>query len=273
MALIKTAVVQMGAEGTKTQNLATALRLIDEAASRFGSLDLLVLPEYCYGEPTADNVGEMAESLPGPFSEAMAEKARGHAVNLVAGSFAEAAPDGRAYNTTLVFDRAGAEIGRYRKTHLMDAMAFVESSFVAPGDSLCIIDTDVGRIGVEVCYDLRFPEQAKTMALKGAEIIVVPAAFPSGQLLPPRTDHWDTLVTSTALLNLCYVVAANQFGKLPHDYPFGRSAIIDPWGIAVAKAQGKEDIVYGEIDLDYVKALRQKLPTLEQRRPDLYDVG
>jgi predicted amidohydrolase len=273
MGLIKTAVVQMGAEGTKEENLATALRLIDEAVERFGELDLLVLPEYCYGEPTAKNVKEMAESLPGSFSEAMAAKARAHKVNLVAGSFAEAAPDGRAYNTTLIFDRAGEEIGQYRKTHLMDAMAFVESSFVAPGDSLCVIDTDVGRIGVEVCYDLRFPEQARTMALQGAEIIVVPAAFPSGQPLPPRTDHWDTLTTSTALLNLCYVVTSNQFGKLPHDYPFGRSAIIDPWGIAVAKAQGREDIIYGQIDLEYVKALRQKLPTLEQRRTDLYDVG
>ena len=273
MGLIKTGIVQLGAGGTKDENLAKALRMIDEALERFGPLDLLVLPEYCNGEPTIENVAEMAEQLPGPFSEAMAEKARLHKVNLVSGSFAEPAPDGRAHNTTLIFNRKGEEVGRYRKIHLIDALGFVESSFIAAGDELCVVDLDIGRVGLEVCYDLRFPEQAKTMALQGAEIIVVPAAFPSGALLPPRTDHWDTLITSTALLNLCYIVAANQFGKLPHDHPFGRSAIIDPWGISVAKAQGKEDIVCGEIDLNFVKELRQKLPTLEQRRPDLYDVS
>ena len=273
MSVIRTAAVQMGAEGSKPENLSKALRLIDEAVARYGQLDLLVLPEYCYGEPTPENVKEMAESLPGPFSEAMAEKARTHEVNLVTGSLAEAAPDGRAYNTTLVYDRKGEELGRYRKVHLMDALAFEETSWVAPGDSLCLIDTDVGRMGVMVCYDMRFPEQARTLALKGAEVIIVPAAFPSGQLLPPRTDHWDTLVTSTALYNLCYVVAANQYGRLANDYPFGRSAIVDPWGIAIARAQGREDIIYAQIDLGYVSDLRSKLPTLELRRPDLYDVG
>ena len=123
-----------------------------------------------------------------------------------------------------------------------------------------------------VCYDLRFPELARTLALRGAEAIAIPSAFPSGQPLPPRTDHWDLLTASTALYNLCYVVAANQFGRLGNDHPFGRSAIIDPWGIAVAKAQGREDLVVGEIDLEYVKELRRELPTLALRRPDLYEL-
>ena len=111
---------------------------------------------------------------------------------------------------------------------------------------------------------------ARTLALGGAELIAIPSAFPSGELLPPRTDHWDILTTSTALYNLCYVVAANQFGRLGQDRPFGRSAIIDPWGIAVARAQGREDIICGEVDLDYVSALRKRLPVLELRRPELY---
>lgn len=269
---IKVAAIQLGADGSKAENLEKALRMIDESVALHGPLDLMVLPEYCCGEPTSENVAQIAEPIPGPFSDAMREKARAHRVNLVAGSIVEADPDGRTFNTTLVYDRAGEQLGRYRKTHLMDALAFQESSIVAPGDSLCVCESDIGCLGVMVCYDLRFPEVARTLALRGAEILIVPAAFPSGNPLPPRTDHWDILTTSTALYNLSYVVAANQFGRLVKDYPFGRSAIIDPWGIAVAKAQGREGPVVAEIDLEYVRQLRRNLPTLRLRRPDLYDL-
>jgi predicted amidohydrolase len=268
---IRTAAIQMCAGGSKHDNLETALSQIDLTVERFGPLDLIVLPEYCYGEPTPSTVGEVAESLPGPFSEAMQGKAQQHKVNLVTGSFAEAAPDGRAYNTTLVFNREGSLLGSYRKVHLMEGLAFHESEFVAPGDSLCLIDTDVGKLGIMVCFDLRFPEVARSLVLGGAEIIAIPSAFPSGRLLPPRTDHWDTLTTSTALYNLCYVVAANQFGQLNDEYPFGRSMIVDPWGIPVAKAQGRDDIIFGELDLEYLRQLREDLPTLKLRRPELYE--
>ena len=270
MSRFSVAAVQMVADRGKIENLDKALRLIDDAVARFAP-DLVVLPEYCNGEPTVHNVSERAEPIPGPFSDAMSARAAQHRINLVSGSFAEAAADGRAYNTTLVFDRTGAEIGRYRKTHLMKALAFDETTFVASGDELCLVETDVGILGVMVCYDLRFPEIARTLTLRGAEVIVVPAAFPSGQLLPPRTDHWDLLSRSTALNNLCYVVAANQYGKLGDDYLFGRSAVIDPWGIEVAKSQGREDIIYAEIDLSYLRELREQLPILRLRRPELYD--
>jgi len=273
MSRIKVAAIQFGADASKQANLEKALRLVDDTSERYGPLDLIVLPEYCCGEPDATTVADMSEPIPGPFSRAMQAKARDHRVNLVTGSIAESAPDGRAYNTTLVYNRDGEEVGRYRKTHLMDALAFQESSYVAPGDELCVCTIDVGCIGVMVCYDLRFPELARTLALRGAEILIVPAAFPSGQPLPPRTDHWDILTTSTALYNLCYVVAANQFGRLGKDHPFGRSVVVDPWGIAIARAQGREDVVVAELDLDYVRQLRQNLPTLELRRPDLYDLS
>ena len=185
----------MGAGGQKSENLQKALGLIDQAVERYAGLDLIVLPEYCNGEPTPSNVEEIAESIPGPFSQAMGVMARSKGVNLVTGSFAEAAADGRAYNTTLVFDRSGKEIGRYRKTHLMEALAFRETAFMAPGDELCLCETDFGCLGVMVCYDMRFPELARTLALGGAEVIAIPAAFPSGELLPPpdgplgHTDH------------------------------------------------------------------------------------
>ena len=270
MSRFRVAAIQMGAGGEKAENLAKALALVDEAVKRHSPLDLVVLPEYCNGEPRPHNVSELAESVPGPFTQAMSEKARQHGINLVTGSFAEDAGDGRAYNTTLIYDRAGDELGRYRKTHLMKALAFDEPSFVAPGDDLCLLDTDVGRLGVMVCYDLRFPELARTLVLRGAEVVIVPSAFPSGQPLPPRTDHWDLLTRSTALYNLCYVVAVNQYGQLGSDHPFGRSAVIDPWGIEVAKAQGREDIISAEIDLGYVRELREQLPTLKLRRPELY---
>ena len=267
------AAVQIGAGGNKSDNLSKALEAIDRTVIENKAVDLVVLPEYCNGEPTQNNVAELAESIPGEFSEAMREKARSHQINLVTGSFAETATDGRAYNTTLVFDRNGEEIGRYRKTHLMDALRFRETAFIAPGNELCVCELDVGRLGVMVCYDLRFPEIARTLALKGAEIIAIPAAFPCGQPLPPRTDHWDVLVTSTALYNLCYVVAANQYGNLGNDHLFGRSMVVDPWGIAIARAQGREDVIHARVDPQYVHDLRQQLPTLQLRRPELYELA
>ena len=273
MHIVNVAAVQLGAVGSPVENLQKALDSVDSAVRQMESADLVVLPEYCNGEPTAANIKEVAESIPGRFADAMRDKARTRHINLVTGSFAEAAPDGRAYNTTLVFDRDGEEIGRYRKTHLMDALSFRESSFVAPGNELCVCDLDVGRMGLMVCYDLRFPEVARSLALRGAEILAIPAAFPSGQPLPPRTDHWDLLTTCAALHNLCYVVAANQFGQLGSDFPFGRSAIIDPWGIPLAKAQAREDIIRAAIDLEYVRDLRRQLPTLRLRRPELYQLG
>ena len=133
-----------------------------------------------------------------------------------------------------------------------------------------VFDTDIGRVGILVCYDLRFPELARGMVQDGADILFVPAFFPAGNPLPPRTDHWDTLVNSTALLNLTYVVAVNQYGKMSTELPFGRSCVVDPWGTVVAQCPNRVSIAYAELDTEYQKQVREKIGSWNNRRPDIY---
>ena len=203
----------------------------------------------------------------------MSAKAVKHQTNIITGSFPEPAGDGRYYNTTLVVDRQGNFVGQYRKTHLFDAMDAEESKTVAPGDALGIFDLDIGRIGVMVCYELRFPEIARALVLRGAELIFIPSAFPFGAPLPARTDHWDILTASTAISNLVGVVAVNQFGQIGGETLFGRSAIIDSWGTRLAQPPAGEGVAIGEVDLAGQRRLRERLPVLNQRRPELYLPG
>ena len=152
----------------------------------------------------------------------------------------------------------------------MVALGADESLRVEPGDHIEVFDTDIGRVGLMVCYDLRFPEQARSMVLDGADILLVPSEFPSGDVLPPRTDHWDCLVQSTALLNLTYTIAVNQYGHVFDSRPFGRSMVVDPWGTVIAQCSNKEDIAYAELDMEYQKKVRDSVATWANRRPDLY---
>lgn len=268
--MVNVAVVQMCASGSKNENLAKIRDMVGEAAGGPQAPDVVCLPEYCYGLPTRSNAQELGEGTSGEFARAMSALAEEHGVNILAGSFAETADDGRIHNTSLFFDRGGEVIGEYRKAHLMDAMSFKESDLVSPGDSLAVFDTDFGRVGLIVCYDLRFPEMIRTLALEGAEIILVPSAFPAGAPLPPRTDHWDVLTQSAALLNMVYVVAPNQFGHAEGENLFGRSCVIDPWGTRIAQASGREEVVHGRLDLGYVSSVRDSLAVYDNRREDLY---
>lgn len=264
------ALVQMGSSRSKQDNLTRITELVQEAVEGPARPDLVVLPEYCYGAPSRDSAAELKEDLAGTYAEAMADLARLHGINLLAGSFAESAPDGRIHNTSLLFDRAGELAATYRKTHLMDAMRYRESELIAPGDVLTVADTDVGRVGVMVCYDLRFPEVAQLMAQAGAEIILVPSAFPAGSPLPPRTDHWDTLTASAALHNQVYVVAVNQYGPHGRENFFGRSCVLDPWGTRIAQASGREEVVHARLDLAQIGEVRERLAVQANRRPELY---
>jgi predicted amidohydrolase len=270
--MIHVAIVQMCASGPKEENLATIRQMVKKAVDGIKTLDLICFPEYCYAVPTAGSSLKLAEGIPGTYTEAIAKLSKEYRVNISAGSFVEKAEGKKVHNTSLFFNREGKIIGEYRKMHLMDAMSYKESDSVSPGNSVTVFDTDFARVGVMVCYDLRFPELTRTMVLKGAEIILVPSAFPSGQPLPPRTDHWDVLVRSTALLNLVYVVATNQFGPDQGQNYFGRSSIIDPWGTRIVQASGRQGIVYGVIDLEYQKSIRASLPTWKHRRTELYSL-
>lgn len=274
--MVQVALCQMGSTGTEQENQAEMERLFLEAVGQSKTqLDLIVFPEYCYYTPVDKEDAKRAAidlEKPHPFIERMKELARQYHVNLIPGSFAAKAAGGKICNHTIMLNREGEEIGSYDKVHLFDAAGYQESSYVEAGSGLCLVDFDFGKVGFEVCYDLRFPEQARTMVLKGAELIVVSSEFPAGQPLPPRTNDWDLLVRSCALTNLTYVAVCNQFGAVHEDHPFGMSMVVDPRGIAVSMAQGRNCVVYGAIDLDYQKATKKNLAVWENRRPDVYDL-
>lgn len=267
--MVKVALCQTDTVSLPQENVAKMIRMIQQAAER--GADVAVFPEDCYFDVDAPREhGEGPEPLDGYFVTQMRAAAEKYRINLVPGSFECRAENGKYYNTALFIDRKGEILSRYDKIHLMKAMNYDESEHVEAGSAPAVFDTDIGRVGLMVCYDLRFPELARGMVQAGADIIFVPAFWPAGSPLPPRTDHWDTLVNCTALLNQTYVIAVNQYGHMSTEIPFGRSCAVDPWGTVVAQCPNKVGVVYAELDMDYQEQVRQKLATWQNRRPECY---
>ncbi|GKH49107.1 carbon-nitrogen hydrolase [Eubacteriales bacterium] len=269
---VKVALCQRGVTGSKEQNIAETVSMIEEAAEHCPGLDLIIFPEYNYYEALSlEEARANSETMDGRYITEMKKQARRFGVNLIPGSFAETCGE-KVKNTCALIDRSGEVAGSYSKVHLMDAIGIRESDAAVPGDKLGVFDTDFGRIGLMVCFDLRFPEQPRSMVLQGADIIFCAASFPTGSPLPPRTDHWDLLVQSTALLNLTWTCAVNQFGSIcgGTENPFGRSMVVDPWGIVTASALGRRDIVYATLDMQHQKEIRGRVATWNCRRPDIY---
>ena len=269
---VKVALCQRGVTGSKEQNIAETVSMIEEAAEHCPGLDLIIFPEYNYYEALSlEEARANSETMAGRYITEMKKQARRFGVNLIPGSFAETCGE-KVKNTCALIDRSGEVAGSYSKVHLMDAIGIRESDAAVPGDKLGVFDTDFGRIGLMVCFDLRFPEQPRSMVLQGADIIFCAASFPTGSPLPPRTDHWDLLVQSTALLNLTWTCAVNQFGSIcgGTENPFGRSMVVDPWGIVTASALGRRDIVYATLDMQHQKEIRGRVATWNCRRPDIY---
>ena len=269
---VKVALCQRGVTGSKEQNIAETVSMIEEAAEHCPGLDLIIFPEYNYYEALSlEEARANSETMDGRYITEMKKQARRFGVNLIPGSFAETCGE-KVKNTCALIDRSGDVAGSYSKVHLMDAIGIRESDAAVPGDKLGVFDTDFGRIGLMVCFDLRFPEQPRSMVLQGADIIFCAASFPTGSPLPPRTDHWDLLVQSTALLNLTWTCAVNQFGSIcgGTENPFGRSMVVDPWGIVTASALGRRDIVYATLDMQHQKEIRGRVATWHCRRPDIY---
>jgi predicted amidohydrolase len=271
---LRIATVQMTTDDRdKAGVVAKVLRMIDEAGGQ--GVDLIVLPEVWTGLGYTDAYPyqAMAEPIPGPTTDKLAELARRHGAMIV-GSMYEAAPDGRYFNAAPFIDRDGSILGRYRKTQLFDAEnrtdippGMIESTKVAAGDELPVFDTDAGKIGVFVCSDLRFPEIARVETLKGAQILVCCSAF-----LSPRFDHWEFFLRARACENQVFVVASGQFGQEPASGIgfVGRSCVVDPWGVIVAMAPDRECVTVTTIDLALIEEVRYKYPLMLQRRPELY---
>ncbi len=264
------AAVQLCAGSDKEANLASATRLATWSAQR--GAELIVLPEmFAWRGRRADEDGA-AESIPGPTSERLAALARELKVVLVGGSLLERSPQaGRYYNTSTVYGRDGTLLGRYRKAHLFDVdipghVTHRESDSKLSGDAVVVVATDVGTLGLSICYDLRFPELFRRLGTAGAEIVCLPSAF----TFPTGAHHWEILLRARAIENQVYVVAPNQIGRSPSGVQdFGHSLIVDPWGTPIARATNAETAIVAEVDLDYLTRVRQELPSLQHRKFDL----
>ena len=172
------------------------------------------------------------------------------------------------FRNRMFFVKPSGETAWYDKRHLFRPGG--EARDYTPGDRRVIVEYMGFRFLLLVCYDLRFPELARGMVQDGADIIFVPAFWPAGAPLPSRTDHWDTLVNCTALLNQTYVVAVNQYGHMSTEIPFGRSCTVDPWGTVIAQCANRVCISYAELDMGYQQQVRERLATWPNRRPDCY---
>jgi predicted amidohydrolase len=263
---MRVAVCQLNARDDRAQNLSVARDLLGRAAS--AGAELAVLPEYVdYLGP-----GETApkpEPVDGEFAAFFSAAARELGIWVHAGSFHEVGPDERrTYNTSLIFNPAGDLAATYRKIHLYDVeipgrVSYKESRSVAPGAETVVADVAGLPTGLSICYDLRFPELYRRLAVDGAKMIVVPAAF----MLHTGRDHWEVLLRARAIESQCYVVAAAQIGDHePRRTCFGRSMIIDPWGTVLAQAPDTVGIVTAEIDLGRLDEIRTELPSLANRR-------
>lgn len=261
------AAVQMSSGADRAANLARAADLVRDAAAR--GARLVVLPEvFAWRGPRADEAA-IAEPIPGPTTETLAALARSCAIHLCAGSLLErAGGETRAYNTSCLFDPRGALVARYRKVHLFDIeipgrVSVRESATRAPGGDVVAIPTELGTLGLSVCYDLRFPELYRRLVRAGAEVLLVPSAF----TFPTGAAHWEVLCRARAIENQCWVIAADQTGTSPHGFPdWGDSLIVDPWGRVVARAGDGEAVITAEIDRDYLARVRRELPCLTHAR-------
>ncbi|MDP1825749.1 MAG: carbon-nitrogen hydrolase family protein [Archangium sp.] len=264
---MRIAAVQMTSGADKALNLESATRLILKAAE--SGAQLVGVPEnFSWMGPEAERKLN-TETLEGETLGRMAELARSLKISVLAGSILEAgAPGGRLFNTSVLFGPEGQRLGVYRKIHLFDVevgdgQTYRESAAVAPGTEVVVADSPVGKVGLSVCYDLRFPELYRRHAEAGAVLLTVPAAF----TLMTGKDHWEVLLRARAIENQAYVIAPAQQGRHPKDrLTWGHAMVVDPWGLVVARASEGEGLAMAELDLEYLAKVRRTLPALQHRR-------
>jgi deaminated glutathione amidase len=268
---LRIACVQLNSGTEKAANLEKGERLVARAAAT--GADVVLLPEKWNAIGSADTLRANAESLEGGETvEAMAGWARQHGITLIGGSITERR-EGREKlsNTCLVFDSSGEIAAVYRKIHMFDVAVgghvYRESEAEESGEETLVGDVEGWRVGLTVCYDLRFPELYRILALDGAELVTVPAAF----TLYTGKDHWELLLRARAVENQCFVAAANEWGT--HEggkASYGRSMIVDPWGVILAQAADEDSVITAELERAHMERIRRDLPSLANRQPAAY---
>ncbi|GAB3415250.1 carbon-nitrogen hydrolase family protein [Massilia agilis] len=260
------AAVQMVSTPDVSENLATAARLLQDAAGR--GARLVTLPEYwpIMGMRDADKVAQAEQAGDGPIQRFMAQAAREHGIWLIGGTLPLVSGEpGKVLNTTLVYDPQGKQVSRYDKIHLFGftkgSESYNESATIVPGEAVGTFEAPFGRVGLSVCYDLRFPELYRAMG--ECALIVVPAAFTH----TTGMAHWEVLLRARAIENQCYVLASAQGGTHKNGRrTFGHSMLIDPWGEVKAVLREGEGVVAGDIDAAVLASVRESLPALKHRK-------
>lgn len=254
----------------RTQNFGEALRIMEEALKLYKYADVVVLPENFVFFPRKDDLDSIGE-VPEEYFDKFSKYAKTYNTYIVAGTIINRR-QGKLYNTSFLFDRKGNVVGSYDKVHLFDALnaAFEdkESYIVNPGEKAFAYEADFGKIGIMICYDIRFPEMVRSLALQGVQYLFVPAAF-----YMPRFDHWQSLIQTAALQNSIYVAGANLYLKADKGPGFcGRSLIADPWGVAVATASDKAGFIQAYMDKNYSEEIGGAVGSLINRVPGTYNI-
>ncbi len=268
--MIRAAAIQMASGSNIKANMAQADKQISQAVA--DGAELVVLPENfgMIGVQPTDVVAFREQAGHGVLQNFLAQQARKHAVVIVGGTLPMGTQDpNRFRNTLLVFNEQGEQVARYDKIHLFDVTLpengnrYCESDVIEPGDSVVVVDTGRVKLGLTICYDLRFPEMFRLLQEKGAEVIVVPAAFTAETGLA----HWHTLLKARAIENLCYIVASAQGGyHVNGRETYGHSLIVDPWGKVLAERPAGAGYVISDLNLAYLRQIRERFPVLEHRR-------
>jgi predicted amidohydrolase len=270
---IKVAAVQLTSGSDPAANVDSAIELVLDAANQGATY--IQLPEYFNYLGPAKGFAAVAETVPGPTTARLAETARARGVTIHIGSMLETSEvAGKCYNTGVVLDPAGQIAATYRKTHLFDIdvpgeVVYRESDVIEPGQQLVVVDVAGFKLGMSICFDLRFPEMYRRLAVNGATVLAIPASF----AVPTGIAHWEVLVRARAIENHAFVVAAAQVGTTAEGIAtYGHSMIVGPWGEVLAQAlAGGRDVLVATLDMAQVARRRSQIAVLDLRRPDVYD--
>jgi len=269
----KFAACQMSIVNDKEKNIKNAINAIETSAAN--GADMIALPEMFNCPYNSNLFPEYAEEAENSRTlSVISDTASRLGLYIIAGSIPEKS-SGKIYNTSFVFDRKGRIIGKHRKMHLFDIdipgkITFKESDTLTAGNQITVADTEFCRVGIAICYDIRFPELSRLMVLEGAQLIVVPGAFN----MTTGPAHWEILTRTRALDNQVYFASVSPARNERDSYVvYGNSMICDPWGSIVSRAGVNEEIIYAQIDLDTIDKVRTELPLLKHRREDIYNIN
>lgn len=273
MEKIKIAAIQMSTVADKMENVRTVKTYLEKIKDE--NPDFVILPEMFCCPYQTENFPIYAEKEGGPVWQQLSGYAKQYGIYLIGGSMPEKDAEGNVYNTSYIFDREGKQIGKHRKVHLFDidvkgGQTFKESDTLTAGDSDTVFDTEFGKIGVMLCFDIRFPELSRMMVNDGAKVIFVPAAFN----MTTGPAHWELSFRTRALDNQIYMVGCAPARDVSAGYiSWGHSIVTDPWGRVIDMLDEKKGILLAELDMDYEEQIREELPLLKSRRKDMYQLS